>query len=59
MLKFESIMRVYGLTAIKINKKTSFKNEDFYAWEVKGLSKNGLLRLFTPKQILNIYYSGI
>lgn len=53
MLKFEAIIKVYGLTATNVNKKISLDDEDFFAWEIKGLSKDEILSFFTPKQILN------
>ena len=59
MNKLQVILSVYGATALKKDMEISFKNENFNAWAIEGISKKQLQKKYTAEEILEIYYSAL
>jgi hypothetical protein len=59
MKKIDAVLNVYGLNAIKNDLSVNFKNEEICAWVIENVSKEELLKQYTPKEILYIYYHAV
>mgnify|MGYP003433056179 CR=1 FL=1 len=59
MNKLQAILSVYGEKEKKKDMEISFKNENFNAWAIEGISKKQLQKKYTEEEILEIYYSAI
>ncbi len=59
MKKIDAILNVYGLNALKNDLSVNFKNEEICAWAIENISKEELLKQYSKKEILYIYYHAV
>lgn len=60
MKKYEAILLCYGEKAIKQKIEIKIKQNVYSSWTIEGIqNREDLLKIYTKKQIIDIYENGI
>ena len=59
MKKYEAILLCYGEKAMKQKIEIKIKQTVYTSWMIENMSKEELMKMYTKRQIITIYESGI